>query len=254
MYAYIFNIQQFSIHDGPGIRTTVFFQGCPLQCAWCHNPEGIPQLLASTDGNINHSNIRMYSLDDLMEEILKDKVFFDESGGGVTFSGGEPLMQTAFLIEILTKLRALNIHTAIDTSGYVPFDIFTEVVKLTDLVLFDLKIIDHKKHRLYTGSGNNLIHKNLKQLINGEVPFRVRIPLINEITTNETNLEGISDLLEGKGIIEIDLLSYHDLGQGKQEIPEQKKIMHNFSAPDDKNIALIRKKFESKGFKVNIGG
>jgi len=253
MHAYIFNIQQFSIHDGPGIRTTVFFQGCPLQCAWCHNPEGIPQFLGDAERNISHTNIKKYSVDELLDVILKDKVFYEESGGGVTFSGGEPLMQTEFLITILKKLREMNIHTAVDTSGYAPSDIFNEVVSLTDLVLFDLKIIDNKKHELYTGTGNSLIHKNLQNLSDSKVPFRIRIPLVNEITAVDKNLSGIRKMLTGKGIIEIDLLSYHDLGKGKQQKMGQKGG-NKLTAPDDKAIASIIDKFKSAGFKVNIGG
>jgi pyruvate formate lyase activating enzyme len=253
MHAYIFNIQQFSIHDGPGIRTTVFFQGCPLQCAWCHNPEGIPDYLEDAKGNINQPSIKKYSVDELLEALLKDKVFYEESGGGVTFSGGEPLMQTEFLLEMLKKLREQKIHTAVDTSGYAPEEIFNEVIGLTDLVLFDLKIIDKKKHLLYTGTGNSLVHRNLKQLSQSKTPFRIRIPMVNEITASDKNLEGITSLLQGKGDIEIDLLSYHDLGQGKQQ-KKGLKTNHNLTAPDEKRIIEIRDKFRSSGFKVNIGG
>jgi pyruvate formate lyase activating enzyme len=254
MYAYIFNIQHFSIHDGPGIRTTVFFQGCPLQCAWCHNPEGIPQFLEDSEGNIAHTSIKKYSIDQLLEDILKDKVFYDESGGGVTFSGGEPLMQTEFLLEMLKKLKELDIHTTVDTSGYAPVDIFNEVVSLAKLVLFDLKIIDNKKHQLYTGTGNSGIHKNLQHLADSKIPFRIRIPLVNEITADDHNLEEIISMLKGKGDIVIDLLSYHDLAQGKKQKLGYKGNRNNLTAPDQKRITEIHDKLISHGFEVNIGG
>jgi len=254
MRAYIFNIQRFSIHDGPGIRTTVFFQGCPLQCVWCHNAEGIPQFLETTISDSIPAGIKKYTIDELMEEVLKEKVFYDESGGGVTFSGGEPLMQTGFLLEMLKKLRELQIHTAVDTSGYAPAEIFKQVVDLTDLVLFDMKIIDEKKHKLYTGTDNSLIHTNLDYLIINEVPFRIRIPLVNEMTADDENLKSIAMMLKGKGDIDIDLLSYHNLGQGKQHKAGIKSSNTKLSPPDAARIEEIRNLFDSYGFKVNIGG
>jgi len=254
MHAYIFNIQRFSIHDGPGIRTTVFFQGCPLQCVWCHNAEGIPQFLESSKSDSIPAGIKKYTIDELMEEVLKEKVFYDESGGGVTFSGGEPLMQTGFLLEMLTKLRELQIHTAVDTSGYAPADIFKEVVDLTDLVLFDMKIVDGKKHNLYTGTDNSLIHTNLNFLCKNKIPFRIRIPLVNEMTADDENLESIALMLKDKGDIDIDLLSYHALGQGKHHKAGLKSSNTKLTAPDKARIEEIRNLFESFGFKVNIGG
>ncbi len=253
MHAYIFNIQRFSIHDGPGIRTTVFFQGCPLQCSWCHNPEGIPQHIESKGRYAPQSSIKKYSIDELLDEILKDKVFYEESGGGVTFSGGEPLMQTEFLLEILKKLKEEGIHTTVDTSGYAPEEIFNEVASLTNLILFDLKIIDNKRHELYTGTGNSLIHINLKHLAEMKVPYRIRIPLVNEITADDGNLDGIASMLSSAENVEIDLLSYHDLGKGKQE-KMGIKSSNTLTAPDENRILEIRDKFKSMGFKVNIGG
>ena len=254
MHAYIFNIQRFSIHDGPGIRTTVFFQGCPLQCVWCHNAEGIPQFLETSESDSIPAGIKKYGIDELMEEVLKEKVFYDESGGGVTFSGGDPLMQTGFLLEMLTKLRELQIHTAVDTSGYAPADIFKEVVDLTDLVLFDMKIVDGKKHNLYIGTDNSLIHTNLNYLCKNKIPFRIRIPLVNEMTADDENLESIALMLKDKGDIDIDLLSYHALGQGKHHKAGLKSSNTKLTAPDKARIEEIRNLFESFGFKVNIGG
>jgi pyruvate formate lyase activating enzyme len=254
MHAYIFNIQRFSIHDGPGIRTTVFFQGCPLQCIWCHNAEGTPLYLEKPEGDILPGGVQKYTLDELLEELLKDKVFFEESCGGVTFSGGEPMMQSGFLISILKRLREANIHCVVDTSGYAPQEIFNKVSELADLILIDLKIIDQDKHRTYTDTDNQLIHENLMHLINTNKAFRVRIPLVNEITADKENLIGIAKMLEGKGNIMIDLLSYHNLGKDKKHKHGLKHTYTKLSAPDNNRLKEIRAMFESKGFKVNIGG
>jgi len=253
MHAYLFNIQRFSIHDGPGIRTTVFFQGCPLQCIWCHNPEGIPHHLETKAMNNGYSTITKYDADELMDEILKDMAFYDESGGGVTFSGGEPLMQAAFLFTILGKLREKGIHTAVDTSGFAPDEIFRELLDLTDLILFDLKIADPKKHELYTGTGNEQVHDNLRLLAESGMPYRIRIPLVNNITADDKNLDGIAALLKTYRLVEIDLLSYHDLGKGKkQKMGISSK--HSLTAPDEKRMLEIVQKFEALNFTVNIGG
>ena len=206
MHAYIFNIQRFSIHDGPGIRTTVFFQGCPMGCVWCHNAEGIPHYLEKPHGKneIGFSGLKKYTLKNLTEEIMKDRVFYDESGGGVTFSGGEPLMQPEFLIEILKKMKDLQIYTAVDTSGYALEKWFYEVAMLADLLLFDLKIVDNDLHIKYTGTDNIQVGKNLEYLIKQEIPFRIRIPLINEITATDKNLHDIISLLKNNNWIPID--------------------------------------------------
>jgi pyruvate formate lyase activating enzyme len=254
MHAYIFNIQRFSIHDGPGIRTTVFFQGCPLQCIWCHNPEGIPQHLEGSKGNKSRDTVKKYSIDSLLKEILKDKVFYDESGGGVTFSGGEPLMQSAFLIEILKKLREQNIHATVDTSGYASLKNFREITSLVDLILLDLKIIDNKDHKLYTGTDNSQIHKNLDYLIERKIPFRIRIPLVNVLTADSGNLKRIANMLKDKGEINIDLLSYHDLGKGKKEKMGIKEKKIQLTAPSKERIEEIHDMFTSYGFNVNLGG
>ena len=163
-------------------------------------------------------------------------------------------MQTGFLLEMLKKLRELHIHTAVDTSGYAPADIFKEVVDLTDLVLFDMKIVDGKKHNLYTGTDNSLIHTNLNFLCKNKIPFRIRIPLVNEMTADDENLESIALMLKDKGDIDIDLLSYHALGQGKHHKAGLKSSNTKLTAPDKARIEEIRKLFESFGFKVNIGG
>jgi pyruvate formate lyase activating enzyme len=253
MYAYIFNIQRFSIHDGPGIRTTVFMQGCPLQCIWCHNPEGIPQYLVKVDNELPQG-IMKYTPDELITEVMKDRVFFETSGGGVTFSGGEPVMQGEFLLEMLSRLSKLGIHSCVDTSGHAPEDLFIRVVRQAGLILFDLKIIDNKKHEQYTATGNSLILKNLETLMNSGTPFRVRIPLINEINANDETITAIARMLEGKGKIDVDLLSYHDLGQAKRQRACTEGPAMKLTAPDDERLEEISMIFRQYGHNVYIGG
>ncbi len=256
MHAYIFNIQRFSIHDGPGIRTTVFFQGCPMECVWCHNAEGIPQYLEKESENkeISFPGLKKYTLEGLTEEIMKDQVFYDESGGGVSFSGGEPLMQAEFLIEILKKMKDLQIHTVVDTSGYAPEKLFSEIAILADLLLFDMKIVDNDLHIKYTGTDSIQVRKNLEYLIKQEIPFRIRIPLINEITATDKNLHDIISLLENNKWIPIDLLPYHALGEVKSNKLQNARECAKLSAPDDERIKEICQMFEIKGFNVRIGG
>lgn len=252
MHAYIFNIQRFCIHDGPGIRTTVFFQGCPLQCVWCHNPEGIPYDLSL---GISGSNTHEYGVDDLMTELMKDEVFFRESGGGITFSGGEPMMQADFLLRMLNLLARAGIHTTVDTSGYAPPEIFREVVSHAGLILFDLKIIDEQKHELYTSTGNELIMDNLKYLAKSRIPYRIRIPLVENVTASDENIRAIAKLLKDKGKVNIDLLSYHDLGKskaGRNGSIQNRNL--ELKAPSSGRLKEIRSYLESFNYIVSTGG
>ena len=177
----IFNIKKFAIHDGPGIRTTVFFSGCSLNCIWCHNPESISKL-SNSECNVEFFSInRTYSVEDLMEIIKEDTIFFDESGGGVTLSGGEPLLQVDFIKEIIESCKKHNISTTIDTCGYVPKNSFQKVYEDTDLFLYDLKLFDNNLHKKYTGVANDLIIENLLFLNSLNCKIVIRIPLIPEI-------------------------------------------------------------------------
>jgi len=159
----IFNIKKFAIHDGPGIRTTIFFKGCPLGCDWCHNPEGIKSEIEI----INNKKIG-YEIDktNLMKIILKDKIFYEQSNGGVTISGGEPFAQIEFLKSILIECKKNKIHTTLDTCGYTTINEIKKIYNYVDIFLYDLKIIDEKKHVIYTGKSNKNILRNLKYLLN----------------------------------------------------------------------------------------
>lgn len=210
MAGVVFDIKRFAVHDGPGIRTTVFLKGCPLRCRWCHNPESLeasPCELPKTYhiGTSTFTEMetvgREMSVEELMHELRKEKVFMDESGGGVTFSGGEPLFQPVFLKEMLMACKAEGMHTAVDTSGYASSSVLDSIAPFTDLFLFDLKIIDSEIHSYWTGVGNSIILANFDRLISAGARVRVRIPLIPGVTVapevkedeNEPNLSFASE-------------------------------------------------------------
>ncbi|MFP4548185.1 MAG: glycyl-radical enzyme activating protein [Fidelibacterota bacterium] len=214
----IFDIKHFATHDGPGIRTTVFMKGCPLDCWWCHNPESKnPDIEQNISGGHREKSIigEKYSVDQLFQEIIKDELFFDESGGGVTFSGGEAMLQTNFLVEILKKLKQRGIHTVIDTSGYCDRVSFDKVIPYTDLFLYDIKLMDSKIHAKYTGKSNNLILSNFQYLMSQEVNMTVRIPLIPGITDTYENLTDIRDFLRSYKMVKVELIPYNKLGESK---------------------------------------
>ena len=245
--AMIFDIQRNSYVDGPGIRTTVFFKGCNLRCKWCHNPESqsfdkqmmfykdkctgcgkcrevCPNHLQSCDfcGKCElycPSDARKicgkdYTVDEVFEEIIKDKAFYDNSGGGVTFSGGECMLQLDFLREILEKCKSAGIHTAVDTAGNVPWKSFEKILPFTDLFLYDIKAFGAELHRKGTGVSNELILENLKNL-SGRADIIVRIPVIGGYNDNDEEIRQIADFLKQIKIIKAKLLPYHAMGEHK---------------------------------------
>ncbi|KYO67847.1 glycyl-radical enzyme activating protein [Thermovenabulum gondwanense] len=297
----IFDIKRYAIHDGPGIRTTVFFKKCPLNCWWCHNPEGISpskelmyfeykcifcktcQLVCPLNAisinerihKINRESCngcgicsescptgalrlvgRTVTCNELIEEIEKDTLLYDSSGGGVTFSGGEPLSQSAFLIEVLKECKKRYIHTALDTSGYAPGNIFESVIDYVDLFLFDIKLFDEKNHIKYTGVSNKLIKQNLSLLLEkgrGK-DIILRFPVITGITDTEENIESLASFIASlKGINEIDLLPFHDICEKYQRLGKEYKMPTNQAPPEEK-IKYIKNKFEKIGLFVKIGG
>ena len=236
----IADIQRASLHDGPGIRTTVFFKGCPLQCAWCHNPECISpdvQTLFYPDKCIGCGRCaegcfagarvtcgRDVTVDELMEEILQDEVFY-ANGGGVTFSGGEPMLQKDFLHAVIDRCKEKGIHCAIETS-LVIFD--APLLQKLDLVMADIKIWDSRLHKQYTGVGNERIKTNFEWLNGLGVPIHARTPLIPEI---EQGIPQISQFLKGlSSVKKYELLPYHPLGIEKAEALQIEQ--RRFSVPD----------------------
>lgn len=212
----IFSIEEFAINDGPGIRKTVFLKGCPLRCAWCHNPEGLfggPQIMHGHDGDELCG--RFVRATELAAALLKDSDFYRMNDGGVTFTGGEPTMQSAFLIEVLGMLKG-KIHTALETSGFCSEPVFARIIELTDYVLYDIKTVDPEAHRRYTGVDNGLILKNLANLIRSGKPFVVRIPLIPGVNDSLEAMEAIRELVKGApGLQRVELLRYHKTAGAK---------------------------------------
>ncbi len=245
---YIFNLQRFSVNDGPGIRTTVFFTGCPLSCWWCHNPEGIRKVHAP-------GLSKSHTVESLLGEIEKDRIFYDESGGGVTFSGGEPLTQSGFLFNILKACRDAGIHTAVDTSGYADKALIKKIMPFTDLFLYDIKLIDPVEHLKYTGISNYEILENLNYLIKSKAGVIIRIPLIPEITMTERNISLTIDHLSKCGaLVEVNLLPYHRIADRKYENFGIINKMSPDSVLDENWVTQIRQRFEESGFITKIGG
>lgn len=218
----IFDLQKFAVQDGPGIRTTVFFKGCPLRCLWCHNPESKHShseiLQINTNCGTQKSEAIGYtiSVDDLMYEISKDQIFYEESGGGVTFSGGEPMMQVGFLEQLLRECKNRNYHTALDTTGYADWPDFEKISGLVDIYLYDLKLMDDCAHQENTGVSNRLILDNLRGLDDIRAHIILRVPLIPGITDTRENLAAIREFIKPlKNIREINLLPYNKLGEDK---------------------------------------
>lgn len=212
----LFNIQKFSINDGPGIRTTVFFKGCPLQCRWCSNPESQNRNAAIADAMENPAySGREYTVDEVMREVLKDKPFYEESGGGMTVSGGEILQQAEFAMALADAARAENIHVAAETTGYAAPERFAEFMKHIDLFLFDFKHIDREKHFAGTGVYNDVILQNLRALVSAGIPVVARIPVIPGFNTGIPTAKAMAQCLHGMGVREVDLLPFHQFGQNK---------------------------------------
>ncbi|HPA16401.1 MAG TPA: glycyl-radical enzyme activating protein [Verrucomicrobiae bacterium] len=263
----VFDIQRFSVHDGPGIRTTVFLKGCPLNCAWCHNPEGIragPELsfdrekcLAcgecvracpmaahslQTDGKglahvLDRGRCevrgecvsvccsdsleivgRSLSVEEVMREVMADRVFYRQAGGGLTISGGEPLMQAEFTAALLVAAKKEGLHCCVETSGFGGWEALCRMLPLTDLFLFDWKVTEPVEHERHTGQSNTIIARNLRELYARGARIRLQCPLIPGINDNEGHYEGIEALLESMPNLDgISILPYHPLGTAKLE-------------------------------------
>lgn len=263
----IFNIQRFAIHDGPGIRTTVFLKGCPLRCWWCHNPESHKILPEKFDGcnlrrgfdqsfSMNKDEIgKEVSLDELMSEIIKDRVFYEESGGGVTFSGGEPLMQPDFLKEILKECNLNGVHSAVDTSGYSSSESINKAAEYSDIFLFDLKLMNDEDHQKYTGVSNQIILRNLTEIDQLGKKIIIRIPIVPEITDKKENLFAIRGFISYlNNLIEINLLPYHRAGERKYIKYGIEKKMGDTKSPELKELENIKNFFSELNCKVKIGG
>lgn len=275
MKATIFDIERNSYVDGPGIRTTVFFKGCNLRCVWCHNPESQspkPQMMFYKNkctgcgkckercpNNLEKCGLcgkctlycphdareicgKEYTVDEVIREILKDKAFYDNSDGGVTFSGGECMLQIDFLEEILKECKKNGIHTAVDTAGYVQFEYFERILRFTDLFLYDIKCFDSEKHKQYTGVGNESILENLKRLLTTKKSVWIRIPIIPMVNDTEEELQKIKAFLEAcQSPKKIELLPYHAMGEHKYEAIGKEVQM--FAVPSEEKMMRLKKIF-----------
>ncbi len=263
----VFDIKKYSIHDGPGIRTTVFLKGCPLKCWWCQNPESQklePEIIKKINRrkrlDLSYSETierigREISAEEVIAEIERDLLFYDQSGGGVTFSGGEPLMQPDFLYELLSECKKREIHTALDTSGYGSSEVMSKISEKVDLFLYDLKLMDEKKHIKYTSVTNKPILENLRQLSKENKKIIIRIPVIPGIIDTDENINQIIEfVLSLNNVKEISLLPYNHLGDGKYTRLNIPNKMANLKLSPSNPIEKIKEKFENKNFKVKIGG
>jgi pyruvate formate lyase activating enzyme len=213
----VFDIKEFTLHDGPGIRTTVFMKGCPLACMWCHNPEGQsrqPQVIRGPAGERLAG--REYSVKELASLLNQQASILRENEGGITFSGGEPLFQAEFVAEVIDALDDLQV--VLDTSGHAPQEDFLRLLHRVDLFFYDLKLMDGGLHQRYTGLDNDLILHNLQLLDESGKPFVIRIPLVPGVTDTNENLARIAAAIKDMpGLLEVDLLPYNRAAGSKYE-------------------------------------
>ena len=300
MESLVFNIQKYSIHDGDGIRTTVFFKGCPMTCKWCHNPESQsyrPSILQNTekctscqkctticpegaityedgklktseekcklcekciDGCINNAREivgKYYSLDEIMKEIEKDKLFYEQSGGGITLSGGEIMTQDMdYIIKILKKCHRLGYRVNIDTCGHAKFENFEKILPYVDTFLYDIKHMDNDIHRELTGVGNELVLGNLRKLSENGAKINIRMPLVEGINSTDEHIDEIIAFLKELKIYKINLLPYHNTGKSKYEKLNITYEGDNYEPPSNQRMEEIKVKFEQNNFCTQIGG
>ncbi|MFA4917290.1 MAG: glycyl-radical enzyme activating protein [Syntrophales bacterium] len=295
---WVFNIQRYSIQDGPGIRTTVFLKGCPLTCLWCSNPESQelhPQLLhfetqctkchkcleacpngaiiPGSNGEIvidrklcNACGVcvdacpsgamvisgSLMTIDEVVAVVEKDSLFYRNSGGGVTFSGGEPTYQPAFLLGLLKSCQKKGFHTCLDTSACVQWEVFKKVLDYVDLVLFDVKHMSPDRHKELTGLDNQLILNNLRQIAKTGKEVIVRIPLMPDFNSSHENINALGDIMSQLSLKRVDLLPYHRLGMKKYEALGMEYKLTELRSFKKEEVEDIKGILENLGLKVEI--
>lgn len=271
--ARIFNIQRYSLNDGRGIRTVVFFKGCPHSCPWCANPESISPKIETVrreskclhcapclrdveecpSGAFEHIG-RDVTLDELEREVMKDEVFFRSSGGGVTLSGGEVLMQAPFATALLQRLRRWGIHTAIETAGDAPISRLLPLAKQCDEVLFDLKIMDADRAKTVVKMNLPRVLDNLLRLAEEGISVIPRVPLIPGFTLSEANMNRVLAFLIPSGIRQLHLLPFHQYGEPKYRLLGHEWTMSQVAVPTEEEIVTMQQMAERAGFLVTLGG
>ena len=246
--ATIFNLQKFSIHDGAGIRTDVFFQGCNLRCQWCSNPESQP--VEPLPGE----KTRDYTVDELMQELVKDKPFYITSGGGVTLTGGEALLWPDFVCALCDALHAEGIHVALETAACVPEQTFLRVLEHVDFAYIDLKHPDAAKHRAGTGVGNALILHNIAYALKSKTPAVLRIPVIPGFNDSEEDFAGFASALNKLGAKEVQLLPFHQLGESKYKRLQLQYAFDGQKQLRDGDVSAFADALSNAGIQVQIGG
>lgn len=266
MQGLIFSVKRYSIHDGPGIRVTFFMKGCPLSCWWCHNPEGISPAMENVrqtrriggkEFSENKEVGKYYTVENIIEILEKDRIFLEQSGGGVTFSGGEPMMQSEFLKESLEACRKKGFHTAVDTSGYASSESYRAIMKLTDLFLFDIKHLDEQKHLEFTGVSNVGILKNLKMILNSGKDVMIRIPVIpgkNDDAGHLSDLRELLAVMKCQNLKKVNLLPFHRIGASKYKRFNLPYRMKDTQQPSSEKMKELKAFFSETGLKVKIGG
>ncbi|MFX1355122.1 MAG: glycyl-radical enzyme activating protein [Promethearchaeota archaeon] len=293
----VFNIQRYSIHDGPGIRTTVFLKGCPLRCKWCSNPESInpfPELFLRKDRcnqceqcievcslnaiffddgliqiNRPECNLCMkcieacpldviqctgkkVSVHEVISEVMQDELFYNNSGGGVTISGGEPLYQLEFTLNLLKKFKQKSIHTTVDTTGYAKSEDFEKILPYTDLILFDIKHLDSEIHKKETGIQNELILNNFEKALVNKKKVWVRVPVIPHFNDSNEYMEKLANFLSKKPIEKVSLLKYHEWGKHKYKYLDIIYPLKDAYFISDEKIQKFKEIIESFGLKVTL--
>lgn len=235
MKGMIFNIQRFCINDGPGIRTTVFFKGCPLKCKWCHNPESqSPEIEIMRDNGSDKICGTYMTVQEVMDEVIKDKVFYENSGGGLTISGGEPLMQFEFAYELLKQAKQSSIHTCVETCGFSKTKNILKIAEFTDIFLYDWKLTNSQLHKEYTGVSNSLILENLKQIDETKSKIVLRCPIIPSVNDTEEHFRGVADIANLlKNILAIEIEPYHSLAKNKYIKLGKEEAVYSFEQPDE---------------------
>jgi pyruvate formate lyase activating enzyme len=295
----VFDVKRYATDDGPGIRTTIFFKGCPMYCWWCHNPESqspkpelmykrnrcnacgecvdsCPKGAVMKSGHCVSINRKLCDLcgkcagacpsdalvvvgkavtpDEILREIEKDIAFYDESGGGVTFSGGEPLMQPDFLNALLEGCRKRNIRTALDTCGYASWETVNRMKNKVDLFLYDIKFMDDRTHKKYTGASNKLILRNFERLADGGSSISIRLPIIPGVNDDTESVAKMAEFALSHGVKQMCLLPYHRAGIEKYRSLDRPYKLENLRSPSDKKMQQIKEKLITRGLDVRIGG